>query len=104
MGDKRYIVYILRCSDGSLYAGLTSDLEIRLAEPRQGLDPESYTYRRRPLELLWSASFRDHDGAFALERQIKGWSRAKKIALVEGGVDSVHEVVRHGRRNRKSVP
>jgi predicted GIY-YIG superfamily endonuclease len=101
MGDREYFVYILRCSDNTLYAGFTTDLESRLAEHRQGADPRSYTYRRRPLELIWSASFQDHDEAFALERQIKGWSRAKKIALARGGVDSVHEVVRRKRLERK---
>jgi len=101
MGDREYFVDILRCSDHSPYAGLTTDLEIRLAEHKQGADPRSYTYRRRPLELIWSASLRNHDEAFALERQIKGWSRAKKMALIEGGVDSVHEVVRRKRLTRR---
>lgn len=101
MGDREYFVYILHCSDHSLYAGLTTDLEIRLAEHRQGADPRAYTYRRRPLELIWSASFQDPDEAFTLERQIKGWSRAKKIALIRGGVDSVHEVVCRKRLGRK---
>ncbi len=75
--------YMLRCSDGSYYIGHTEDLELRLAQHRDGTF-DSYTAKGLPVELVWSDLFADCDSAFAAERQIKGWSRAKKEALIRG--------------------
>jgi predicted GIY-YIG superfamily endonuclease len=72
--------YILRCADGSYYTGHTDDLDRRLSEHAHGLCP-GYTLTRRPVTLMYSADMPDRDSAFHLERQIKGWSRAKKEAL-----------------------
>ena len=81
---KYYYVYILKCSDDSYYTGFTNDFERRFAEHEEGYDPESYTYSRRPLELVYADYFTDPKQAIAFEKQIKGWSRAKKESLIAG--------------------
>ena len=75
--------YILRCADGSFYVGHTDDLDVRIGQHQSGLIP-GYTQKRRPLTLVWSDEFPERDQAFAAERQIKGWSRLKKQALIDG--------------------
>ena len=80
-------VYILRCSDGTLYVGSTIDLDRRLAQHQAG-QGSAYT-RRLPVEMLWSEEFARIDEAFAWEKRIQGWSHAKRMAFVEGGLDAV---------------
>ena len=75
--------YRLRCSDDSFYVGHTDDLECRLAQHQDG-SFGGYTSSRRPVTLIHSELFDTRDEAFLRERQIKGWSRAKKAALVRG--------------------
>ncbi|MFC3441244.1 GIY-YIG nuclease family protein [Sphingobium rhizovicinum] len=75
--------YLLRCSDGSYYAGHAEDLESRIAQHQQGLIG-GYTTFRRPVILVWTESFGTRDEGLTVERQIKGWSRAKKRALIDG--------------------
>lgn len=75
--------YMLRCADGSFYVGHTDDLDARIGQHQSGLIP-GYTQMRRPLTLVWSEEFPERDQAFSAERQIKGWSRLKKQALIEG--------------------
>jgi predicted GIY-YIG superfamily endonuclease len=74
-------VYILECSDKSYYTGHTDDLEVRLAAHEQGTF-KGYTSKRRPVRLVFCDDFPTRDDAFAVERQIKGWSRRKKQALI----------------------
>jgi putative endonuclease len=77
-------VYMLRCSDGSYYVGSARlGLERRVAEHNSGAFG-GYTSRRRPVELVWHQEFDRITDAIAAERQIKGWSRAKKEALIHG--------------------
>ncbi|WP_341941281.1 GIY-YIG nuclease family protein [Microbacterium sp. LWH10-1.2] len=80
--------YILRCSDGTLYVGSTIDLDRRLAQHQAG-QGSAYTRRRLPVEMLWSEEFARVDEAFAWEKRIQGWSHAKRMAFVEGGIDAV---------------
>ncbi len=75
--------YLLRCSDGSYYAGHTDQLEVRVQQHNSGLIA-GYTSSRIPVELAWSEQFMTREDAFTAERQIKGWSRAKKEALIRG--------------------
>ena len=75
--------YMLRCSDESIYVGNTFDLEKRLNEHNRGTY-SGYTRTRRPVRLIWNEAFPDEDQAFVVERQIKNWSRAKKLALAYG--------------------
>jgi predicted GIY-YIG superfamily endonuclease len=95
-------VYILSCADNSYYTGQTTDMERRLEEHQSG-KYEGYTHSRRPVTLAWFQEVQTDNDAFLLERKLKGWSRAKKEALVRGDFDAVHEVVRaeHGLRRRK---
>ena len=79
-----YAVYILKCSDGTYYTGLTKDLDGRMHEHQLGAYPESYTFGRRPVKLVWSEVSESYPEAFHWEHQIKGWSRAKKEALIAG--------------------
>ncbi|MHC1783340.1 MAG: GIY-YIG nuclease family protein [Anaerolineaceae bacterium] len=93
-------VYILRCSDGSYYTGHTDDLEIRLSQ-HQLCDVEGcYTQSRRPVKLIFYQEFPTRDEAFAAERQIKGWSRAKKEAMIKGDWDEVSRLARSKTREK----
>ena len=83
MTDGAYL-YILRCSDGSYYVGTArKDLEARVAEHNAGAFG-GYTATRRPVRLLFSQHFESITDAIAAERQVKGWSRSKKEALMRG--------------------
>jgi putative endonuclease len=79
---KFYYVYILKCSDGSYYTGVTNNMEKRLAEHNSDDSATSYTSKRRPVELVYHQQFNDINQAIELEKQIKGWSRRKKEALI----------------------
>ncbi|MGD9958868.1 GIY-YIG nuclease family protein [Nocardioides sp.] len=76
-------VYILECSDGSLYVGSTRHLELRLEQHRVGRG-SAYTKCRLPVRLRWTYEFEHVGAAFAFEKQVQNWSRAKRIALIEG--------------------
>ena len=75
--------YMLRSADGSSYTGCTTDLDTRIGQ-HQGGEVPGYTASRRPVELVWATECQHLNDAIALERQIKGWSRAKKTALIDG--------------------
>ncbi len=94
-----YYVYMLKCADDSFYIGMTSNLERRIFEHQNGLI-EGYTSSRRPVELVWSCAFATHDEAFTRERQIKGWTRAKKEALIKEDWDQIHKIVKQERKTR----
>jgi putative endonuclease len=87
-------VYILRCSDGRYYTGHTEDLDVRLAQHQQGYFRECWTYRRRPLELVWSEEMPTRDEALVAERIVGGWSRGKKEALIRGDWTMVSHLAR----------
>ena len=78
-------VYMLRCADGSFYVGSATgeDLGPRVEQHNAGAYP-GYTFTRRPVVLVWSEYFDRITDGIAAERQIKGWSRAKKLALIRG--------------------
>jgi putative endonuclease len=79
---KKSYIYILKCADDSYYTGITSNLNKRLFEHKSGAHKDSYTYKRRPVELKFYAEFTDINLAIETEKQIKKWSRAKKEALI----------------------
>ena len=87
-----YFVYILECSDGSFYTGFTDNVEIRVHEHQIGKYPNSYTFTRRPVILKFYYGFPDKESALAFERQVKGWRREKKLALIEGRWDDLPEL------------
>jgi len=81
---KTYYVYILKCSDESYYTGVTNCLERRFAEHTLGFSVTCYTFSRRPVELVFSREFKYVDKAIAFEKQVKGWSKKKKEAIING--------------------
>jgi putative endonuclease len=96
-------VYMLRCSDGSLYVGSTRSLDLRMEQHAVGAGSE-YTRRRLPVHLVFSQECENIGEAFALEKQYQGWSRAKREALIRGDYDALRELSRKdfGRRKGSS--
>jgi putative endonuclease len=96
-------VYMLRCSDDSFYIGSATgdDLTRRIAEHQTRAYP-GYTYTRRPVRLVWSEHFDRITDAIAVERQIKGWSRAKKEALIKGDWAAIQQLSK--RRGGRPLP
>ena len=84
-------VYILRCNGGAYYTGLTrsAEPEKRLSEHNLKLSPTSFTAKRLPVVIAYAEYFDTVVDAIAAERKIKGWSRAKKEALMAGDWDRV---------------
>src|SRR2546425_817468 len=95
---KPFSVYILQCSDGSLYIGHTDDLEARIAKHEAGELP-GYTQNRRPVKLIYSCEFATRAEAIEREQQIKRWSRAKKEALIAGDISLLRALSRNARRD-----
>ncbi|MFH0847051.1 MAG: GIY-YIG nuclease family protein [Chloroflexota bacterium] len=91
-----FFVYILECADGSYYTGHTENLEKRLAEHEQNTF-RCYTSKRLPVKLVFCSEFSTRDEAFVRERQIKGWSRRKKQALIK---EDWTELAKASRRER----
>ncbi|CAM2752418.1 GIY-YIG nuclease family protein [Legionella worsleiensis] len=91
-------VYILRCNDNSYYTGHTDNLEIRLQQHHNRIFPSCYTATRLPFELLYSAPFPSRIEALRAEKQIQGWSRKKKEALIKG---DWNELSLHAKRKKK---
>jgi putative endonuclease len=81
---KSYYAYILQCSDGSFYTGVTNDIEKRFYEHQEGLIEGCYTHNKRPVKLMHVEEFTDIIEAINREKQIKGWTRQKKKALIDG--------------------
>src|SRR6266700_1398999 len=101
MSDGAYL-YILRCVDGSYYAGTArSSLKQRVAEHNAGTYG-GYTAQRRPVTLVFSQWFDRITDAIAAERQVKGWSRAKKEALMRGDFSSLQQLSK--RRQAPKTP
>ncbi len=90
---KRFWVYILECSDRSYYTGMTSNVEKRLTE-HQYHRYDGYTSRRLPVKLVFAEEFQDVQLAQQFERQIKGWTRRKKEALIQGNFEVLHDLAR----------
>jgi putative endonuclease len=89
-------VYALECADKSLYVGSTDDLERHLEEHQEGLG--GYTCKRLPVALVYTCPFPTKNDARVRERQIKGWSHAKKQALIDGDWERMRELARRGPR------
>ena len=81
---NQYFVYILLCSDNSYYTGMTDHIEKRLNEHEDGVYPKAYTFKRRPIKLVFHEMFPDARQAAAFEKQVKGWNRKKKEAIING--------------------
>jgi putative endonuclease len=92
-------LYILRCADGSYYVGTARrGLDTRFAEHEAGTF-DGYTARRRPVVLVFSHHFQRAEDAIAAERQVKGWRREKKEALIQGKLDLLPELSKRGKKS-----
>ncbi|NGP19204.1 GIY-YIG nuclease family protein [Devosia aurantiaca] len=91
-------VYMVRCSDGSYYTGLTKrDPEERVGEHNAGV-VDGYAHSRRPVELVFSETFERIIDAIARERQIKGWSRRKKEALIRYDYEALPDLASRAKK------
>ncbi|MCX6316244.1 MAG: GIY-YIG nuclease family protein [Bacteroidetes bacterium] len=84
-------MYILECADGSYYTGSTNNLELRIMQHQQGLGA-NHTRKRLPVKLVYSEAFDRLDEAFYREKQVQGWSRKKKEALINGQLQDLHKL------------
>jgi predicted GIY-YIG superfamily endonuclease len=91
--------YMLRLDGGSFYVGHTDDLDRRYAEHKSGLIP-GYTSGFARIELVWSEEFQTRDEAKACERKLKGWSRAKKLALIRADWSRISKLA-HGTKEKQ---
>lgn len=100
MSEVTVWVYILECADGSYHVGKYQgdDIETRVSEHNTRKYESAYTARRLPVKLVWSEWFGRYDDAVAVERQIKGWSRAKKQALIRGDITALKAFSKRGFR------
>ena len=88
-----FYVYILRCADGSYYTGHSENLESRIAAHTSG-QIEGYTQSRLPVRLMFTEELPTRYEALARERQIKGWSRAKKETLIAKDWKTIQRLAR----------
>jgi len=88
-----YWAYMLHCRGGAFYVGHSDDLDRRLAQHETGCIP-GFTASRLPVTLVWSQEFPTRDEAKEAERRIKGWSRAKKMALIRDDWARISELAR----------
>ena len=86
---KSYYIYILQCLDGSYYTGVTNYVEKRFYEHQEGLIEGCYTHNKRPVKLMYVEEFGDIVEAISREKQIKGWSKQKKKALIAGDFEKL---------------
>ena len=89
---RQYFVYILKCADGSYYTGITNDVDRRFNEHQSGYNRKAYTFRRRPLELVFYLDFPDPVQAIDFEKQVKGWTRKKKEAIIRGDWENLKKL------------
>jgi LAO/AO transport system kinase len=89
---KSFFVYLLRCGDGSYYGGHTDNIELRMQQHYAG--DVGYTSTRKPVELVWQGEFETREGAIAFEQQVKGWSRAKKEALIRSDWEDIKQLAK----------
>ena len=86
-------MYILKCSDGSYYVGSTKNLEYRLSEHQEGKGAK-YTSRRLPVKMVYSEEYERVADAYAREKQVQNWSRAKREALINGNEETLPKLAK----------
>ncbi len=100
-------VYMLKCADDSYYVGSTRNLDGRMEQHASGRGAK-YTSTRLPVVLIWTCETERVDEAYALEKRIQGWSRAKREALVEGRFDDLRglsgSAYRRAERSATPIP
>ncbi len=90
MTMKGYM-YILECSDGTYYTGSTKDIDLRLQQHQNG-EGAYYTKERLPVKLIYVEKYSRFDHAFRREKQVQGWSRRKKEALIKGKLEMLPDL------------
>jgi len=93
-GMKYLYVYILECADDTFYIGVTNNVGRRFIEHTTGIKEDSYVFSRRPIKLVYCKQFAKPMEAINFEKQIKGWTREKKIALIRNDYDTLHELAK----------
>ena len=88
-----WFIYIVLCSDNSYYVGSTSDLDARFKIHQSGKGP-AYIAARLPVKLVYSEPYASLEDAMKRERQLKGWTHAKKAALISGELQQLHALSR----------
>jgi putative endonuclease len=83
MDERVYFAYIVASRSRTLYTGMTGDLWTRVLQHKQNLHPDGFAATYNCDRLVWFERFLDPSNAIAREKQLKGWIRAKKIALIE---------------------
>jgi predicted GIY-YIG superfamily endonuclease len=96
-----FTLYILLCGDETLYVGHTDDMVARLQQHDSGFG-SAYTASRRPLKLLHAEEFDSRYEALVMERKLKGWSRAKKIAYIRGDWSAVRQLAKGKHKHQKA--
>ena len=89
---KTMYVYIIRCSDKTYYVGVTNNLELRFDQHQDGINPNCYTFSRRPLQLVFYELFNTPENAIRFEKKIKKWSKLKKEALISANFNLLPEL------------
>jgi len=92
--QQLFFTYILLCSDSSYYIGVTNDLLKRIEQHNSDKCPGTYCHIRRPVILVFMRLFFDANKAIALEKQLKGWSRKKKEALIFNDLETLHNLAK----------
>ena len=101
---KKGYMYILECSDGSYYTGSTTDIEKRLAEHQAG-EGANYTRTRLPVKLVYWEEYDRVDDAYFREKQVQGWSRRKKEALIKGEFHKLPQLSKnYSQQGRYNLP
>ncbi|MDE2053682.1 MAG: GIY-YIG nuclease family protein [Xanthomonadaceae bacterium] len=95
-----FSLYVLECSDGTFYIGQTDDLDERMRQHDAG-KAHSYTASRRPLKLLHVEEFETRYEALTMERKLKGWSRAKKLAYMSGDWKTVSSLAKRKHEHQR---
>ena len=101
--SHNYYVYIVECADGFYYTGFTNDLDRRIIEHNEGIDPTCFTYKRRPVVLKYFEHFTEVMQAIEREKQLKGWSRKKKEALFKEDFELLKELSKTKSSNHPST-
>ena len=97
---KHYCVYIVLCNDNSFYIGVTNNIERRIWEHNNDENKKCYTYKRRPVKLVYCEYCSDINSSINREKQIKGWSRKKKQALIEENFNNLIKLSKRKYPNR----
>jgi len=92
-------MYILKCCNGQYYTGSTNDLDRRLVQHQNG-EGANFTKKHLPVELVYYEEFQGIDEAFFREKQVQGWSRKKKEALINGEYDKLPDLSKNSTKSK----